>query len=61
MGANISKWTANLVDEIRDLSLGENNKKDKTQPFHFTPKFVPGLDAIFNVLEVRDSDKIKER
>ena len=61
MGANISKWTANFVDEIRDLSLGENNEKDKSQPFHFTPKFVPGLDAIFNVLEVRDSDKIKER
>ena len=61
LGSNIVKLASNTADEIRDVAFGENDKKDKTGPLHYTPKFVPGLDAVFNVLEVRESDKTRQR
>ena len=61
MASNIVKLASNTADEVRDVAFGENNQKDKTGPLHYTPKFVPGLDAIFNVLEVRETDKTRQR
>ena len=61
MASNIVKLASNTADTFRDVAFGQNDKKDKTGPLHYTPKFVPGLDAVFNVLEVRETDKTRQR
>ena len=57
MVQNLSKWTANSVDELRDSAFGEDSAKDRTPWGYYTFKFIPGIHALGKLVELFPQDK----
>ena len=57
LGGDLFKLSSNTIDETRDLLLGENSNRDRTNQFHYTFKMVPGLNAFARMIETSDQYK----
>jgi len=57
LGTNLINVVANSLDEIRDLTVGENSAGDRSEFGYYTFKFFPGLNGVVKASEIYAQDK----
>lgn len=66
VAADVAKAIGNTIDETFDLTVGEQTgipllhkaeAKDKTPIMYYTPRFIPGINALEKVFEIFGEDK----
>jgi hypothetical protein len=57
LGTNLINLVANSIDEIRDVTFGENSQSDRSEFGYYTFKFFPGLNGVVKAAEIYSQDK----
>ena len=57
LGTNLINLVANSIDEIRDVTFGENSQSDRSEFGYYTFKFFPGLNGLVKAAEIYSQDK----